>query len=366
MYRNYSSFRDFLTVRTAVEGSKLRVFSKMDRYVRRFFQTDRMRKIMQYQLVFLGSSPFDTPALYNIMSHIDFNLGVYYPDGGMYRIVEALRRLGDKHGVRHHVDTAVTRIDVTDGRAVGITLADGRQAPADLVISNADIEHTKRTLLEKPHRSYSGRYWRTRRMAPSAFIMYLGVDGKIPTLTHHNLVFADDWKANLTAIFDRPSWPEDLSFYVCDPSVTDQTTAPAGKENLFVLVPIGAGVADDDAQRERYADLILETMEQEMDIPDLRARIEFKRIFGVRDFAARYNSLRGSALGLAHTMRQTAIWRPDTVSKKVAGLYYVGAGTNPGIGVPTCLISAELVYKRITGDTTAGPLRSLKRVKTSR
>jgi len=356
MYKNYDSIRDFFTREMAMEGRKLSVMSNMNKYVAKYFQTDAMQKIMQYPLVFLGSSPYNTPAIYNIMSHIDFNMGVYYPQGGIYKIVEALVNIAQKHGVEIRCNTPVEGIIVEDGMAVGVDLADGGELRADIVISNADVHHTEQVLLDEEYRTKSERYWKTRTLAPSALIMYLGVKGEIPSLVHHNLLFSKDWKKNFAEIFDHPKWPTDPSLYICNPSKTDPDVAPKGHENLFVLVPIAPGLKYDDDQLESYGDKILQTIEKEMRIPDLRQNIVYKKFFSVKDFAERYNSYQGTALGLAHTLRQTAIFRPNNTSKKVRNLYYVGANTNPGIGMPVCLISAELMYKRLVGDRTAGPL----------
>ncbi len=359
MYKNYRNIFDFLTWEVMTQGPKLSVFSSMQRYVSKFFSTDEVQKIVQYPLVFLGSSPYNTPALYNIMSHIDFNMGVYYPMGGIYTIIEALVKIAQKHGVQIRTSAAVETILVKDGRAVGVRLENGEEHFADEVVSNADIHFTETKLLDASHRSFTDAYWEKRVLSPSAFILYLGVEGKIPEVVHHNLVFSKDWKKNFGQIFDQPTWPDDPSYYVCAPSVTDDSVAPAGKENLFVLVPIAPGMEEDDALLEAYAEKVLEGMERDMGIANLRERICYKRIFSGRDFEERYNSFKGTALGLAHTFFQTAIFRPDTVSKKIPNLYYVGASTNPGIGMPTCLISAELVYKRMVGDGTAGPLNEV-------
>jgi phytoene desaturase len=331
----------------------------MDRYVRRFFRTRELQQIMQYSLVFLGSSPYNTPALYNIMSHIDFTQGVHYPRGGISAIIDALERIGRKHGVEYRVNAPVAQIDVTRDVARAVVLEDGERIEVDEVVSNADIHHTESRLLPEAARSYSDRYWRTRTLAPSALLLYLGVDGRVPELAHHNLMFASDWKRTFGQIFDHPAWPDDPSVYVCAPSVTDPTVAPAGAENLFVTVPIAPRLEYTEEELEAYADGIVELIGREMRIPDLAARIRYRRVFAVKDFEERYNAFGGSALGLAHTLRQTALLRPDTRSRKVRNLYYVGAGTNPGIGMPVCLISAELAYKRMTGDRSAGPLRSV-------
>jgi phytoene desaturase len=293
------------------------------------------------------------------MSHIDFAMGVYYPRGGIYAIVQALRNIGEKLGVEYFVNSPVERILTGVRRARGVRLKDGSEYAADMVIANANIQHVESKLLSPPHRSYSERYWKTRTLAPSAFILYLGLKDKVPGLAHHNLLFSKDWRQNFREIFDEPQWPTDPSMYVCAPSVTEDDVAPPGQENLFVLVPTAPGLSAADGQLEAYAQRVLGTLERELNIPNLRGRIAYQRIFWGQDFEARYNNFRGSALGLAHTIMQTAILRPNNVSKKLKNLYYVGANTNPGIGMPICLISAELAYKRIIGDKSAGHLQEL-------
>jgi phytoene desaturase len=360
MYKNYDTVFDFFNKRVATEGRELEVFARMSDYVAKYFHCDEVQKIMEYQLVFLGSSPYNTPALYNIMSHIDFNMGVWYPQGGIHEIPKALQRIGEKHGAKYLVNSPVERILTKRGPAVrGIRLDNGEEIAADIVVSNASIYHTDSKLLPKPLRAYSDRYWEKRTLAPSALILYLGVQGKIDNLIHHNLLFSQDWKKNFGEIFDEPRWPTDPSLYVCAPGKTDPSVAPQGFENLFILVPIAAGLDYTAGQLEQYADKTLQTVEEEMQIPDLRQRIVYKRLFSVKDFQQRYNTQRGSALGLAHTMNQTAILRPNNKSKKVKNLFYAGANTNPGIGMPICLISAELAYKRIIGDKSAEHLTQL-------
>lgn len=358
MYKNYDSLKDFFTLEMLRDGRKLSVFQTMDRYVRKYFKSPEVQKIMQYPLVFLGSSPYNTPAIYNIMSHIDFNMGVYYPQGGIYSIVEALVKIAESNGVQFRYDADVRKIIVENNKATGVQLKNGETLPADLVISNADIQHTESQLLDARHRQYSNRYWQTRTLAPSALILYLGIRGKLPNLTHHNLLFSKDWQANFKEIFDDPQWPSDPSLYVCKPSATDDTVSPKGHENLFVLVPIASGLDYNNKELSTYADTMIDTISAHFDLPDLKKNIVFQQIFSVKDFALRYNAFHGTALGLAHTLKQTAVYRPNNVHKKVKDLYFVGAGTNPGIGMPITLISAELLYKRLTGDKTAGPLKT--------
>ncbi len=359
IYKNYDSLFDLLNLEMLTKGMQLSVFSTMNDYVSRYFKSAELQKLLQYQLVFLGSSPYNTPALYSIMSHIDFNMGVYYPRGGIYKIIEALVRIAQRHGVTFKTGCAVKAIEADTSVAKAVTLSNGERYDADIIVSNADIHHTETELLSSRHRSYSARYWEKRVLAPSGLIIYLGLRGRVASLVHHNLLFAKDWRQNFADIFDRPRWPQDASFYVSMPSATDPSVAPSGKENLFVFVPIASGLAYTPAELEQYADRVLATMEKEMGIADIKKRIEVKRLFCVKDFAERYNSFKGTALGLSHTLSQTALFRPANRSKRLRNLFYVGGNTNPGIGMPICLISAELAYKKITGNRSPGPLREL-------
>lgn len=359
MYKNYDSIFDFFNKRVMTEGRKLPLFSKVESIINEKFKSEILRKAMQYQTVLLGTAPGDAPGIYSMMNYVDFVEGVWYPEGGIYKVIEAIENIAKKYGVVIKTNASVDRIVVEDGEARGVRLSDGSEIRADIVVSNADIVHTDQKLLDSKYRQRSPSYWNSRLMAPSAFILYLGIDGEIPTLEHHNLLFSEKWEENFKQIFKKPEWPTDPSLYVCAPSKSDPTVAPPGKENLFVLVPIAAGLEHDDALLEKYADFTLDQMSEYMDIPDLKKRILYKRIYAVKDFIKDFNSFKGSALGLSHSLSQTAIFRPNNINKKVKNLYYVGAGTNPGIGMPVCLISAELVYKRIEGIKDPAPLTEL-------
>lgn len=359
IYKNYDSFLDFFTWELMKDGTKLSVFSNMHRYVAKYFKTDPVQKIMQYTLVFLGSSPYNTPAIYNIMSHIDFNMGVFYPQGGINEIVKALETIANKYNVQFRTNAPVKRISTQGNKATGVELQDGSTIEADVVISNADIHHTEMHLLPEESRAYSDRYWKKRVLSPSAFMLYLGVSKRIPALEHHSLIFSKDWQKNFGEIFDQPDWPTDPSLYICTPSKTDPSVAPEGNENMFILVPVAPNLPESTEQLDAFEEQILETVANEINEPELKKHIVFKRRFTGSDFEARYNSFQGTALGLAHTLRQTAIFRPNNTHPKLTNLYYVGANTNPGIGMPMCLISAQLLYKRLTGDKSSGPLKTL-------
>jgi len=328
---------------------------------RRTVKDRRLRQILGYPAVFLGSAPDLAPSLYSLMSHLDLADGVLYPLGGFVTVIDRIAQLARAEGAELRAGTAVTRIRVEGGRAVGVELADGSILDADLVVSAADLHHTETELIADPaERSYPEQSWATKTPGPSALLVLLGVRGELPQLEHHTLFFSKDWTANFGAIFSEPTHlPEVPSLYVCKPSAADATVAPDGSENLFVLVPIPADPALGDGQApamEALADRVIAQISDWAGIPDLAERIVVRRTIGPADFATDFNAWKGTALGLAHTLRQSAFFRPGNASKKVDGLYYAGSSTIPGVGLPMCLISAELLIKRLRGDTSAGPL----------
>ncbi len=350
LYRNMDSVFDFFNLDFLKKGRELSVFESMDSYVKKFFKSEKLQQIIEYTLVFLGGSPKNTPALYSLMSHIDFNLGVWYPEGGIYSIVQAMVKLGKEYGVTYVTDAAADEIIVkpaNNGKGVVQSVRAGKKTySADVVISNADYAHTESLLSEEKYVEYGEKYWQQRTLAPSAFLLYLGIKGKIPQLTHHNLFFGENWMEHFDEIFNHPDWPVTPSVYLNKTTHADSTVAPKGHETLFILVPIASGLTETEELRSQYAEFIIKYLDTHMGL-QLEKRIVFKEIFSVGDFAAKFNSQGGTALGLAHTLFQTSIWRPTNHSTQVQNLYYVGAGTVPGIGMPICLISAELVRQRI-------------------
>ena len=236
---------------------------------------------------------------------------------------------------------------------------------ADLVVSAVDLHFSETELLESEQQTYPETYWAKATPGPSALLLYLGVKGELPELEHHTLLFAKDWRSGFDAIFGTtPHVPDPASLYVCKPSGVDSAVAPDGHENLFVLVPIpadpsfGKGGVDGkgDKQVEALADRGDRADRRLGGIPDLASRVTVRRTVGPADFASELNSWRGTALGPAHILKQSAMFRARNVSKKVRGLYFVGGSTIPGVGLPMCLISAEVVLKRITGDRSTSPL----------
>ena len=375
----YTTFADLrpLLVRdvTSRLGRLARLLlTPLSRLAARTVKEPRLRQILGYPAVFLGSSPYITPSMYHLMSHLDLDDGVLYPMGGFTKLISAVENLARHEGVRIELSSSVTGIRTSVGdrpTATGVRYTDAtgqaRELDADIVVSAADLHFTETQLLPAELRTYPQEYWDKRTPGPSALLIYLGVRGEVPQLEHHTLLFTRDWKRGFDAIFGSdPRVPDPASLYVCKPSGIDRSVAPEGHENLFVLVPIPAepsighgavqGEGTPDPSFEALADRAIAQIADWADIPDLAERVVVRRTIGPGDFADDLNSWRGTALGPAHTLRQSALFRPGNVSKKVHGLYYVGGSTIPGIGLPMCIISAEVLVKRLRGDTSTGPL----------
>ena len=345
VYEDRPELGDYVDLDVLKNARGLSLVGSMQGHVEDYFDHPKLQQVMQYTLVFLGGAPTNTPALYNLMSHVDFNLGVYYPDGGLGGVVDGIASMAGELGVEFHTGEPVTEIRGRRGGFAVRTATGGEYLP-DLVVSDADYAHTEQELLPPEKRQYDADYWESRTYAPSAFLLYLGVEGDVDPLAHHTLVLPTDWDPHFEAIFDDPAWPDDPAYYVCVPSETDDDVAPEGHSNLFVLVPVAAGLDDTPELRASYRELVLDDLAANAGV-DLRDRIVMEESFCVNDFADRYNATRGTALGLAHTLRQTALFRPPHRSSEVPGLYYTGSYTTPGIGVPMCLISGLLTAEEV-------------------
>ncbi len=345
IYKEYRHLWDFLSLRLLSKGSKLHFFTSLDEYAKRYINEPKMRKILEYTMVFLGGTPFDTPALYSLMSHVDFNLGVWYPDGGFGELARAFQRLASEQGVTFEFNCEVEKIEVHEKKITGVTTPKGTMN-ADVVIANADYPYVETHLLHRQHQTYPEEYWNKKAIAPSALLMYLGVRGKIRAFAHHNLYFAPQWEDHFKTIFHEPKWPNDPSYYVSCPSKTDPSVAPANDENLFILIPVAAGLEDTEKIREKYFTKVIDHLEL-LTGENIKDRLIVKRLFAHKDFMKNYHAYKGTALGLAHTLRQTAVFRSSHQSKKVTGLYYTGHYTHPGIGVPMVIISSQILAQQI-------------------
>ncbi|MCW4466114.1 phytoene desaturase family protein [Glutamicibacter sp. MNS18] len=334
------------------------------------FQDPRLRQLLGYPAVFLGSSPRRTPALYHLMSHLDLVEGVRYPRGGFSALVDAMARTAEAAGVLLVTRARVTELS-TDGADGAVSAVqwidehnDTHRSPAQIVVGAADLHHLEHQLLPPARRTRSKRQWNRADPGPSAVLLCLGIKGKLPQLEHHNLFFTRDWDENFSRIDSGRPLQAETSIYACMPSATDDTVAPEGHENLFVLIPApaapswGRGGADGtgDTMVEQVAEAAIDQVARWAGIDDLRQRIVVRQSFGPADFAQNFGAWQGGALGLAHTLGQSAFLRPGIRNPKVPGLYYAGSSVRPGIGIPMCLISAELVAKAVAGVSAPGPL----------
>ncbi|WP_420098289.1 phytoene desaturase family protein [Corynebacterium sp.] len=376
LYTGFTSPAPFLGLGVLRRAGRLvrLLTGSLEGLVDRRFRDRRLRQILSYPAVFLSSRPSQAPALYQLMSFTDLVQGVKYPVGGFASVVDSLHRLAVTHGVDVRTGADVTGI-VTDrdranplrrvpgvgrvtaqlsaARARGVTVrtqdgAGEEFVPADVVVSAADLHHTETELLPVGLQTYPERRWHRADPGVGAVVVMLGVRGALPELAHHTLIFSDDWTPDFAAVFDGAAGTTDRqasrSVYVSRPSATDPDVAPEGHENLFVLVPVACDPQMGPDTVGAIADATLELIAERAGVPDL---VVVRRTLGPADFAGRYNSWRGWALGLAHTLTQSAFMRGTNRSRAVSNLFYAGSTTTPGVGVPMCLISAENAVTRI-------------------
>lgn len=340
------SFTEFLDWQTISGFFKLQVFTSIRKHIAKYFRHPRLRQIMEFPVLFLGALPEDTPALYSLMNYADIKGGTWYPEKGMYAVVEGMYKLAIELGVKFHFDEEVNGIHIRGNKAVTIATTKDIYR-ADVIISAADYHFTETKLLPEDLRSYSDDYWKKRVMAPSCLLYYVGLNKKLKHPVHHSLFFDVPFDQHGKEIYKSPQWPTEPLFYVSVSSVTDYTVAPPGHENLVFLLPVASGLEGDTKElREKYFQMIAGRMEKHIGESILDS-VVYKKSYSVSDFVHDYYSFRGNAYGLANTLRQTAIFKPACRSKKVKNLFYTGQLTVPGPGVPPCLISGEVVAKQV-------------------
>ncbi len=339
------SILEFVDPKILNSFMKMSMFSSISKEVRSLFKNPKLIELLEFPVLFLGAKPSDTPALYSLMNYADIKLGTWYPMGGMSMVPKAIASIAESLGVQIHTDHPVTGFDYKNGSVSSILSGDTSHS-VDTVISGADYHHTEMSLLTPEYRSYSDKYWDKRVMAPSSLLFYLGCSQKYDQLKHHNLFFDTDFGKHAAEIYDQPQWPSEPLFYVCAPSRTDDTIAPLGCENIFILIPLAAGLKDDLSKREELFAIVINRIKARLNI-DISNDILYKRSFCLDDFKSEYNSFKGNAYGLSNTLLQTAFLKPKMKSKKLKNLYYTGQLTTPGPGVPPSLISGEVVANYI-------------------
>jgi phytoene desaturase len=354
------SFSEFLDLDLMKGVLKLDVFTSIRKHISKYFKNPQLQQLLEFPVLFLGALPQDTPALYSLMNYADIKLGTWYPKGGMYCIVEGMFKLAQELGVNFIFNQNALEIKVKEKMATGVlteTVASKDSLPgiksdqlffeADVVIGNADYHFIETNLLKESERSYSETYWNKRIMAPSCLIYYIGLNKKLKDVLHHTLFFDVSFDIHGKEIYTAPQWPTAPLFYVSVTSVSDNSVAPEGHENLFFLVPVASGLTGDTEElRDSYFDKILKRYENKIG-QSVKEFIVYKKSYSVSNFIEDYNSFKGNAYGLANTLMQTAVLKPGLRSKKIKNLFFTGQLTVPGPGVPPSLISGEVVAKEI-------------------
>ncbi|ALL06036.1 phytoene dehydrogenase [Pedobacter sp. PACM 27299] len=345
VYKPGLSLMEFADVDLIKGLFKLQVFTSFSAHVKKYFKDPRLIALMEFPVLFLGAMPEDTPALYSLMNYAGLKLGTWYPKGGFGKVIKAMKTIAEMQGAKFHTNAAVSAIDVEENQVVSLTTESGTHH-YDGLIAAADYHHVEEKLLNAAQRNYSEKYWDNRVLAPSCLIFYLGVNTKVARLNHHTLFFDEDLKKHSREIYKQAQWPTKPLFYVCCPSVTDPSVAPAGHENLFVLMPLATDIKDPEAIREQYFDLIMDRLEAYTGTP-IRKHLDYKKSYCVSDFITDYNSFKGNAYGLANTLMQTANLKPTLKNKKINNLFYAGQLTVPGPGVPPSIISGNLAAQQL-------------------
>ncbi|MCF8368155.1 MAG: phytoene desaturase [Bacteroidales bacterium] len=345
VYKKSSSPLEFLDTELLSGMFKLNVFNSFHQHVRKYFRHPKLIQMLEFPVLFLGATPKETPALYSLMNYGDIKLGTWYPEGGIYSVIEAMVNLAKSLGVKFEYNHAVKGINIENNLIKNVSV-NGHSLDADIFVGSADYNHIEQELIGENFRKYNASYWGKRTMSPSALIFYLGINKRIPGILHHTLFFDEDFKKHAAEIYDDPQWPEKPSIYVSATSKTDTTVAPEGMENLMVLIPVASGLKDDEETRNRYFDYIINKLEN-FTGESIRKHVIYKRSYAHADFKEDYNAFQGNAYGLANTLMQTAFLKPKMQSKKVKNLFYTGQLTVPGPGVPPAIISGQVAATEV-------------------
>jgi phytoene desaturase len=265
--------------------------------------------------------------------------------GGFNKVIKSMEAICLQNGVKILTNHEVIKINISESKVYSVSTKE-KEFKTDVLIASADYAHVEAKLLEKKYRNYSLKYWDKKSFSPSSLLFYIGVSKKLKNLDHHTLFFDEDIEKFSNDIYTNPIWPEKPLFYTCCPSKTEPELAPKGKENLFILMPIAAGLEDSHDVREKYFELIMNRLEKFCNL-DIKKYIEYNRSYCINDFKNDYHAYKGNAYGLANTLSQTANLKPKIINKKVSNLFYTGQLTVPGPGVPPSLISGKIVAEYV-------------------
>jgi len=349
VYKPSMKLTEFMDFRLLKGLFSMDLTNSFSTYINRYFEHPKLRSLLEFPVLFLGAMPQDTPALYSLMNYADMELGTWYPMGGMYKFIEAFEKIAKEQGVKIVTDAQITSLEKSNGSVTAAIDIHGNRYESDVFISSADYQHTEKALLNGSS-NYTDAYWDKRVMAPSALLYYVGINKRVSNIQHHNLFFDESLEEHGKEIYKNPQWPTAPLFYLSAPSLTDPTAAPEGCENLFFLIPIAPDLSDDEETRERYFNILLERLKK-LTGNDIKDNIVYKRSFSISNFKEDYHAFKGNAYGLANTLKQTAIFKPQIKNKNLQNFYYTGQLTVPGPGVPPSIISGEVVAKYVNKHT---------------
>lgn len=348
--RNFYNYFQYFSLSNLPLLFKLKALVKHYDNVDHYFKNPRLKAAFTFQNMYLGLSPYDAPATYSLLQYTELAEGIWFPMGGMYRIIESLTAIAERLGVRFMYDAPVERIEHDGQRATGVVLRDGRKLSADVIVVNADLPYAYRELLKDENEAQK---LDRKKFTCSAIMFYWGVDKVYPQIKHHNVWLAGDYQASFDSIFDRNTLPEEPSFYVHAPSRTDPAAAPEGQDTLMVLVPVGhldeAHPQDWAALKNRARSTVLARL-KEIGVDDLEQHIKFEVSYTPENWQTLYNLEKGAAFGLSHNFMQVGYLRPRNRHARLHNVYFAGASTHPGTGLPIVLLSARLTTERILKD----------------
>jgi phytoene desaturase len=331
-------------VRVSPKLLRLQSYRSVYSMVARHIKEPHLRQAFSFHSLLVGGNPFTTSSIYTLIHFLERNWGVYFPKGGTGALVQGLIRLFEELGGEVRLGAEVERIETSGGRVSAVVARGGAAEPFDLVASNADVMHTVRDLLRgEPRAEATRRRLERMRYSMSLFLVYFGTRRRYPHLAHHNVLFGPRYRELLQDIFETGRLAKDFSLYLHMPTLTDPSMAPPGCEAFYVLSPVphlGKCSVDWAEEGPRYADRILAYLEKQV-LPDLRANLVTRRIFTPQDFKTELNAHLGAAFSLEPILRQSAYFRLHNRDDRVEGLYWVGAGTHPGAGVPGVVNSAR-------------------------
>jgi phytoene desaturase len=318
-----------------------------------YFKEPRLKSAFTFQDVYMGLSPFEAPATFSMMPYTELAHGVWYPRGGMYSVVQALVSIAEQAGVDFLFDAPVQQIDVNSTVAYGVTLQDGTRLQADAILANADLPYVYKQLLPQDGRA---QRLERKRFSCSVISFFWGLKKPYKTLAPHTLFLAHDYRENFDSIIHDRGLPQNPSVYIHAPARLDASMAPAGEDTLIAIVPVGHmnddGGQDWAAIRDRARACVLGRLAS-LGINDLEGNIKFEVSYTPLSWHKRYNLMKGSTHGLCHNLMQLAYFRPPNRHPHYRNVYFVGASTHPGTGMPTALVSGRLTSQRMIEESTS-------------